>query len=762
MIGLVVVSHSHALAQAAVGLAMEMVDGDLSPRVEIAAGLDETTFGTDAVAVSAAIERADSPDGILVLVDLGSAVLSTEMALEFLDPDIAHRVLVSPAPLVEGLVAAVVTASSGGSLEDTAREARGGLAGKLDHLGFEASSAAPSDAPSAAGPELRETVTITNPQGLHARPAATLVSLLRSVTGSVQVRNATTGKGPVDARSLTRVATLGLTKGHQMEVIAEDPRALEIVRKAAADRFGEVESAPTATALPDSAATGTEIVIAPAVVRRSRIDLSAYTAGSPAQESDRFGAALEAVDTRLEALTAGPQGAVFAAQQALAHDEEVLTGVRSRIGAGVAAPAAVDAEFASAAAEFDQLRDPYLRDRGADVRSVSVMIQRSLAGIEEPAATTTEHVLVVDELDAATAAALDSAATPAVVTLRGGATGHGVIVAAARGIAVITGHPEAGDVRDGQLLAVDPQAGTLTIDPDANELSVLRQSAQTRVAELTAVRAHATEPAITTGGQRILVEANVASLADAARGAREGAEGSGLVRTEILFADSVDAPSAQEQADQFVRIGHALGGTITIRTWDAGGDKPLPFIPQSPEANPFLGERGLRAMRRVPEIFAEQLRAIAMAAAQIDVRILLPMVTEPGEISWAREQLALIEGASKIPVGMMVEVPAAAIRAADFAGLVDFVSIGTNDLTQYATAADRGNALVSGLARPGHPAVLDLIEQTARALPAIPIAVCGDLASEPKLTAELVRRGVTELSVRPPLVGLVKAAVRRV
>lgn len=440
----------------------------------------------------------------------------------------------------------------------------------------------------------------------------------------------------------------------------------------------------------------------------------------------------------------------------------MLAAVRARIDDGEPAPAAVETEFATAAAQFDDLDDAYLRERGADVRSVSAMLQRSLVGLDEPVSDGREHVLVVDELDAATAAGLDPAVTPAVVTVRGGATGHGVILASARGIAVVTGCAEAARVVEGQLLAVDPQTGRLTIDPTPEQLTAFRNTAQNRLAELTTARERAAEPAVTTSGVRVLVEANVACLADAERAAREGAEGSGLVRTEILFADRGEAPSAQQQATLFVDIGRTLGKTITIRTWDAGGDKPLPYLAQAYEANPFLGERGLRTMRRLPELFAEQLRGIALAATEVDLRILLPMVTDPEEVCWAREQLALIGEDDRIPLGMMVEVPAAAIRAADFAGLVDFVSIGTNDLTQYVTAADRGNGVVSSLARADHPAVMDLIEQTARGLPGIPIAVCGDLASSAQHTADLVTRGVSELSVRPPLVPLIKAAVRRV
>ncbi|MHB1010848.1 MAG: putative PEP-binding protein, partial [Propionibacteriaceae bacterium] len=213
-----------------------------------------------------------------------------------------------------------------------------------------------------------------------------------------------------------------------------------------------------------------------------------------------------------------------------------------------------------------------------------------------------------------------------------------------------------------------------------------------------------------------------------------------------------------------VEIGRALGGPITVRTWDPGGDKPLPFLETAGEANPMLGERGRRAMRRYPEIFAEQLRAIVEAAREVPVRVMFPMVTEPLEVAWARSVLAdvLVETPDPphVEVGIMVEVPAAALRADELAPLVDFASIGTNDLAQYTTAVDRGNARVAHLAQP-NSAIWALVFMTCQAFGEKPVAVCGDLASDTELTATLVGLGVRELSVRPPLVGLVKEAVRK-
>jgi len=773
MIGIVVVSHSRALADAAVGLAEEMVAAEARPRIRVAAGLDETTFGTDAAAIAEAITDVDSADGVLVLLDLGSAVLSAEMALEFIDPETAERVRISPAPLVEGLVAAVVTASTGASLAEVAAEAEGGLAAKAEHLGVE--TAAPEPAESAEpvtveGPATE--VVVRNPHGLHARPAAALVSGLRGLDATVLLRNATLNKGPATARSVGKVAALGLLKGHTLAATFSGPdagAARERFLSLAAADFGESEE-PAASAPPaapaDPARTGRQVVIGPALVRGGDVDTGRYAPGTPEDEKTRLESAVATVTASLAGLATavGPQRGIFEAQEALLGDPDLAEGLAADTASGTSAVDAVRARFGAVAADFDALTDPYLRERGQDVRSLERQVLQVLVGSTDQTTPGTPHILVVDELDAATAAGLDPATTLGVVTTTGGATGHGVIVASSRGIPVLTGRSEAKGVAEGTLIGIDPGPGTLWLDPDAATQEEIRRLSQSRGQEAAAAATRSHEAALTTSGRRVLVEANIASLADAVAGAAAGAEGSGLVRTEILFAHHASAPDAATQAAALVEIGKALGAPITVRTWDPGGDKPLPFIVTEGEANPMLGERGLRAMHRYPDVFAEQLRGIVAAAREVPVRVMFPMVTEPDEVVWARSVLADVLAEHPDPpsleVGIMVEVPAAALRADEFAPLVDFASIGTNDLAQYTTAVDRGNGRVAHLSRPSS-AIWALIFMTCQAFGDKPVAVCGDLASDPDLTATLVGLGVSELSVRPPVVALVKEAVRR-
>ncbi len=785
MIGIVVVSHSRALAEAAVGLAEEMVAADARPAIRVAAGLDETTFGTDATAIAEAVTAVDSTDGVLVLLDLGSAILSAEMALEFVDPETAERVRISPAPLVEGLVAAVVTASTGATLTEVAAEAEGGLAAKVEHLGETTAppGEAPSGAPDTASPGAVEgpatEVVVRNPHGLHARPAAALVSGLRGLDATVLLRNVTLGKGPADARSVGKVATLGLLPGHTLSATFSGPdadAARERFLGLAATDFGEsgvatadvptpAEPGPSSTA--DPSRTGRQVVLAPALVRGAAVDTASYSPGTATDEKGRLESAFAAVAAHVTELaaTAGPQRGIFEAQEALLGDPYLADGLAADTASGSPATDAVRTRFAAVAADFDALTDPYLRERGQDIRSLERQVLLALMGTTEQAPSDTPHILVVDELDAATAAGLDPATTLGVVTTTGGATGHGVIVASSRGIPVLTGRSEAQGVAEGTLLGIDPGPGTLWLAPDAATQDTIRGLAESRNSEATAAATRAHDPALTTEGRRVLVEANIASLADATAGATAGADGSGLVRTEILFAHHVTGPNAATQAAALVEIGKALGAPITVRTWDPGGDKPLAFLETDGEANPMLGERGLRAMRRYPDVFAEQLRGIVAAAREVPVRVMFPMVTDPDEVVWARSVLTDVLAEHPDPpsleVGIMVEVPAAALRADEFAPLVDFASIGTNDLAQYTTAVDRGNGRVAALSRPSS-AIWALIFMTCTAFGDKPVAVCGDLASDPDLTATLVGLGVSELSVRPPVVALVKEAVRRV
>ncbi|NIK55942.1 phosphocarrier protein FPr [Kribbella shirazensis] len=747
MIGIVVVSHSRALAEAAVGLAAEMVAEDKRPVVAVAAGLDATTFGTDAMAVSEAITTADSADGVLVLLDLGSAVLSAEMALEFVDPEVAARVRLTSAPLVEGLVAAVVTASTGASLDAVAAEAERGLIGKQDHLG----GTTVADTAPVAEADRTADVVVGNEHGLHARPAARLVGLVNGFDATVTLTDLDTGRGPVDAGSLSMVATLNAQQGHRLRVGASGPQAAEAlaaIEKLAAENFGDE---PVEKAAPAPGGSGLDVAIGPAVLAGDAVDLSEYVASD--NELGRLDDALRAAGDELRVLRDGSaeHGGIFEAHLAMVGDRKLLEEVRAAISAGTPAPAAWREAYDALATTFEALDDAYQRERAQDVRAVRDRVLRQLTGTSATE-TPVDGILVVPELDAATAATLDATRVAGIAVRAAGTTGHGVIVARSRGIPLITGIGDV-EVPAGTTVAFDARTGSFEIAPDEQ---VVRATIAERVGERRRALEEAEQPATTRDGRTVDVLVNVGVVQDAVDA--RGADGSGLVRTEVLFGDRRTAPSVDEQVEAFRAIARALGNKpITIRTWDVGGDKPLAFLPQDKEANPFLGERGLRVFRRRPELLRDQLEAIRRTAAETPVHVMFPMVTTADEVAWALDALGPRHG---LEVGIMVEVPAAALRVGTLAKDLDFVSIGTNDLTQYTTAADRTNAAVAPLADGLDPAVLQLIDHVVRNA-GVRVAVCGDLASDPQAAVLLAALGVTELSAVGPQVPLVKARLRQ-
>ncbi len=794
------VSHSRALAEAAMALAGEMTDPEHRPAILVAAGLDAQTFGTDAAAVSEAITEADSGDGVLVLLDLGSAVLSAEMALEFVDPELAERVRVSGAPLVEGLVAAAVAAGAGADLVTAAREAEQGLVAKAQHLGAGQGHPEPVSAPpepddaehlraSGRGGQtgVSRELPVTAPHGLHARPAARFVREVARHPGlQVRVHNLDTGKGPVDGRSLTGIATLDARRGHRIEVVAAGEGAadlLDALEDLARSGFGDLEAPePAADPAParHDATTGPtyalEAAVGPVVRPEQPVSLDDYHQDGQAEELAALDLALGRTRQELTDLVARTtqqvgtaEAAVFEAHLAMLEDPSLEAPVRDGIRSGQSAPEALSARVAELRDEFDTLADPYQRERGADVTSVGERLLRALTGAA-PGSRDGAGVLVVSELDPATAVLLDPRQTLGVITIGGGATGHGVLLARARGLPVLTGARAAEGLPEGTLVAFDARSGRLEIDPDLETRGEFEALLADRVSARRRMLRAAHEPAVTLDGHEVLVKANIAHLGEASLAATSGADGSGLVRTEALFAAHSTAPSVAEQVQTFERISEELSGAmITIRTWDVGGDKPLPFHPMAVEANPFLGQRGVRAFRDDSTLLVDQLEAICRVARERRVRVMFPMVSTVEEVEWALARLD--EAGGRLPdgrpdaleVGIMMEVPAAALRPEALSTLLDFVSIGSNDLVQYTLAAERGNPALGALADVADPAVLQLIQGIATGVAeGVEVCLCGDAASDPGLARLLVGLGVTELSATAASVPAVKDALRGV
>jgi len=796
VVGLVLVSHSWKLAEGAAELAREM--GGPEVKLETAGGLDapDHPVGTDAVLVVGAIERAWSDDGVVVLMDLGSAVLSAEMALDMLPDDKREKVLLCEAPFIEGAVAAAVTAKLGASAEQVAAEARGGLAPKIAHLG--GGEAAPEadegSFDAAAARSIR--LVVTNPHGLHARPAARFVQVASGFDADVRVANVSAGRGPVTARSLNAVATLGVGEGDEIEVLAtgtEADRALEAVRGLADRGFDEEFAAeePVAAAAagpppPAGALAGvaTSPGVALGVARRFRppvLEVPERETTDPAAElralEDALGAAAVDIDAQRAAVAgrAGEyQAAIFDAHRLFLQDEMLLDPVRTEIrDRGRGAPAAWSSSVEVMAAEWEALEEDYMRARAADLRSVGLQVLAHLLAVPTPRPRLEgPGILVAPDLTPADAAGLDPALALGIATAFGGPTSHAAILARSLGIPAVVGLGErALQVPEGTALALDGDAGLLYVEPSAELTVELEERRRVRAVADREARAEAHGPAVTVDGTVVEVAANVGSPEEIGAAVEAGCDGVGLFRTEFLFMERGQMPSEDEQEAAYRRAAEALGGRpMVIRTLDVGADKPLPYLAQPPEANPFLGVRGLRLGLERPDLLAAQLRAIVRVAVDHPVRVMFPMVATLDELRAARGAVDAAADGLGLPmpegleVGIMVEVPSAALTAAVLAPEADFFSVGTNDLTQYTLAADRGNDRVASLSDALHPAVLRLVAATCSAAAAHGrwVGVCGELAGDETATPVLLGLGVTELSMSAPAIPNVKRAVRKV
>jgi phosphoenolpyruvate-protein phosphotransferase len=488
-------------------------------------------------------------------------------------------------------------------------------------------------------------------------------------------------------------------------------------------------------------------------------------------EADRLQVAMAAAADELDALareTAGRAGeeigAIFEAQALFARDPGILEPALAAVAGGASAVEAVDRVTAEQADLLAGVDDAYFRERAADLRDVGRRVADLLTGRTRPDLHRRDGqtaILAADDLDPSLVAAIRPELVGGIALVGGAPSGHAAIVARALGIPLVLGIG-ASLVRDLDECAalLDGDGGRLVVEPAEDDLASLLAQGTAGVSSMPAPNRHG-----------ILVEANVGSIAEAELAARMGADGIGLVRTELLFLGRTVAPGLAEQRALYRRITDAMGDRpVTFRTLDVGGDKPAGFEPTAAEANPALGVRGLRLGLRREALFETQVRAILEASPGRPARILLPMVSSLEELRAARiaieraAEAARADGAaisSEVRVGVMVEVPALALVADTIAPEVDFFSIGTNDLIQYTLAADRTNPELAELATPLQPAIIRLIGITCRAAAAHgrPVAVCGEAAADPDAALLFVGLGVGELSVAPRAIAAAQAAL---
>ena len=496
--------------------------------------------------------------------------------------------------------------------------------------------------------------------------------------------------------------------------------------------------------------------------------LPAHPAADPGREGERAAHALQTVAAELNRRAdvardrlGRPEAAdVLEAQAMMAQDPELAGRIDALTRAGLGAERAIFDAFGEYRALLAQAGG-YMAERVGDLDDLAARAIAVVSGVPMPGVPDRPEpfVLVAKDLAPADTALLDLEKVLALVTEEGGPTSHTAILARARGVPAIVGVAGAMDLADGTHVLVDAAAGTVTPSPTDDALAALAERAALKAKALAS-----TGPCHTADGVPISLLANIGGPAEVAAAQAAGAEGVGLFRTEFLYLGSSTPPSLETQVEAYRAVLDGFPGKrVVARTLDAGADKPLPFLPLGREPNPALGVRGLRAFRgRYQELLDTQLKALAMAAEQSRAQlwVMAPMVADAADAKWFADR-ARAHGLDTAKVGVMIEVPAAALGAHSVLQHVDFASIGTNDLAQYTLAADRLLGSLGALQDPWHPAVLKLIELTGLAGRATgkPVGVCGEAAADPKLAPVLVGLGVTSLSMAPSAIPEVRAAL---
>jgi phosphocarrier protein FPr len=632
-------------------------------------------------------------------------------------------------------------------------------------------------------------VRIMNAAGLHARPATTFIEIASQYVSEIRVEY---GDKVANGKALASLLRLGVERGGAIRIVAwgaDADAALETLRDAVERGLEEEEETPAAAATeawtPVSGGRSIAgVAAAPGLAigplyqfQASRIVVQDSSRGAEAEHRQlrqALGTAREQLDAVYESVkqrSGKNEAAIFRAHQALLDDPELVADVNAQIAAGHGAAWAWNQTIEGRAADVRQIGDERLAARAVDLHDVGQRVLRLLVNIEQSEAALPEEpvIVVADDLTPSDTARLDPKRTLGICTAAGGPTSHTAIIARSLDLPAVVGAGAALlELPNGGICVLDGGGGQLYVEPSEADLESAQQFQSNLARQRDAEYETRYQPALTTDGHRVEVVANIGKASEAEQAVNAGAEGVGLMRTEFLFLERDTPPSEEEQYQAYTTMTAALNGLpLIIRTLDIGGDKVVPYLNLPREENPFLGVRGIRLCLRHPDLFLPQLRAIYRASATGPIKIMFPMISTLEDLRAARavaEQVRADLGVEPVEIGIMVEVPSTALMANEFAREVDFFSIGTNDLTQYALAIDRQHPALAKQADALHPAVLRLINMTARAadLAGKWVGVCGGIAGDPRGAVILTGLGVTELSMSIPSVAAVKAKLRQI
>jgi phosphoenolpyruvate-protein phosphotransferase len=632
--------------------------------------------------------------------------------------------------------------------------------------------------------------------GLHARPAANLAKIAKGFTGEIWIENLDGDSAVVSAHSVTKLISLGAAFGHRLCITMDSPlaeQALSAISLAIAGGLGDPviplpmeqvtatvdKQTPQITPAPvepgeaiSGLAGAPGVAIANAFTALEIRYEFKHQSGPADTELARLRLAINSVSSQLQSKLAKTTNTdlaqIISMHMELLLDPEIQQDAAKHIHMGDSAEWGWQQSFEALASMQEKNAELLLAERAIDIRDIGNRVLGELTGTGRSRSMEIEHVFICQEITPSEISECDPNIVKAVVSAGGGVTSHAAILARSLGIPLLVGcGPRVLTIQDGTPLIVNCTTKTVTVAPDAQALEQARSAIETEKRLNEQAWASRMEPAVTTDGHHVEIMANLTAAKGVGSAIESGCEGVGLFRSEFIYMAYPQEPSIEQQQAEYASVLDSLGDDrpLIVRTLDVGGDKPLPYLPMDEEDNPFLGLRGVRLSLRYPDTLKRQLHALLRAADGRHLRIMFPMVTDLQE--WRQIRALYAEVAEDYPqtnidLGIMIEVPSAALMADVFAGELDFFSIGTNDLTQYTLAIDRGHPVLSRQADAISPAVLRLIDMTVRAADThgIWVGVCGELASDPLGAAILTGLGVRELSMSARAIPRVKAHLR--
>ena len=822
MFGIVIVSHSRILAKSLAELAIEM--GGKNIPVAYAGGVEgkDDEYGTDATDIMDAVESVYSEEGVVIFADMGSALISSETAVDFMDPEKASNIHISSAPLAEGVISAAVQCGAGATIKNSINEAEESLYQKIEYLGGESELTADSKSTVSSGDKtifkseetgFAKKYTIVNENGLHARPAAKFIKAVSdSGCSNVKVTNLTKNRGPVNGRSFNRLSSLEVLENDEIlvEAFSDEISSNAFFRELdllVGENFGEKmgiirEGTGEAQSItPDNntcisreeqilKGTGKGLLKLSSGIALGKVwfpgsislEKKAEKADNSEEEVEKLHSALDSVKAEIKKTVRKnnieeDKMQIIETHLFLLEDPDLKDeSIRKIRDENYNASSAWSISANDVIERYERLEDEYLKARAADVRDVASRVYSFLKGNrqQEYHEIPSGAVIAAKWLSPSQILQLDPEKTEGIILSDSDATSHAAILIKSLGIPALGGYSKLSEITEEDYICFDADSESVFVNPDHETLDTLKRKKEAYISEREKLIREEREPSYTKDGKRINIYANIASVSEAAAAVKNGADGVGVLRTEFLFLEKNSPPTEDEQFSFFSTVFKIMEGRpVTIRTLDIGGDKVIPYMKLPYEDNPFLGMRGVRIYESYRKLLKTHIRAILRAGLDNDLKIMIPMISQYDECEKAYNLInevhkdLLTEGIKHIwPVetGIMIETPSSVFMSSELAGICDFFSIGTNDLTQYMLAAERGNKNLASYSDPYDPAVIRAVRKTVLSAEnaGIDVSLCGELGGDPDAATLLIGIGIYSLSMNPSQIPLVKKAVRNI